>query len=233
MPARSSWTTYVCTVAFLLVGLLAGCNETEVSGPVSQKTETTAVPLAVQGPERLILAFGDSLYAGYGLKRGESMPARVEVLLREKGINATVVNAGVSGDTTAAGRKRLAFTLDNLPRKPDLVMLGLGGNDVLRQIPITETRANLVAMLEELRKRDIPVVLTGMRAPPNLGPDFARQFDTIYPELAQQYRAELDPFILEGVLGDRQLMLPDGIHPNEKGVNAMAARIAPIVARGL
>ncbi len=96
-------------------------------------------------------------------------------------------------------------------------MLGLGGNDVLRQIPVTETRANLVAMLEELRKRDIPVVLTGMRAPPNLGPDFARQFDTIYPELAQQYRAELDPFILEGVLGDRQLMLPDGIHPNEKG----------------
>jgi acyl-CoA thioesterase-1 len=158
------------------------------------------------------------------------MPARVEVLLREKGINATVVNAGVSGDTTSAGRKRLAFTLDNLPRKPDLVLLGLGGNDVLRQIPVTETRANLVAMLDELRRRDIPVVLTGMRAPPNLGPDFARQFDAIYIDLAREYRAGLDPFILEGVVGDRQLMLPDGIHPNKKGVDVMAKRIAPIVA---
>jgi acyl-CoA thioesterase-1 len=222
----------VYAVAFLLVGLLAGCNEAEVAAPVSQKTETAAAaaPLAVQGPERLILAFGDSLYAAYGLKRGESMPARVEVLLREKGINATVVNAGVSGDTTSAGRKRLAFTLDNLPRKPDLVLLGLGGNDVLRQIPVTETRANLVAMLDELRRRDIPVVLTGMRAPPNLGPDFARQFDAIYIDLAREYRAGLDPFILEGVVGDRQLMLPDGIHPNKKGVDVMAKRIAPIVA---
>jgi acyl-CoA thioesterase-1 len=151
-------------------------------------------------------------------------------LLRQQGINATVVNAGVAGDTTSAGRKRLAFALDNLPRKPDVVILGLGGNDVLRQIPVTETRANLSAMLEELRRRDIPVVLTGMRAPPNLGPDYAGQFDPIYPELARQYGAELDPFVLAGVIGDRRLMQPDGIHPNADGVDVMAARIAPIVA---
>lgn len=235
MPAKARLPSYVFIVAVLLLGLLAGCNETEVSGrtQATQTAEAATAALPVQGPERIILAFGDSLYSGYGLKRGESMPARVEVLLREKGVNATVVNAGVSGDTTAAGRQRLAFALDALPRKPDLVLLGLGGNDVLRQIPVGETRANLVAMLEELRRREIPVVLTGLRAPPNLGPDYARQFDAIYPELAREFQAELDPFVLDGVIGDRRLMLPDGIHPNGDGVNVMAARIAPIVARRL
>ncbi|MEP6786458.1 MAG: arylesterase [Sphingomonadales bacterium] len=195
-----------------------------------QNAQVATIAVEVKGPERLVLAFGDSLYAGYGLKRGESMPAHVETLLRQQGINAKVVNAGVSGDTTSAGRKRLTFVLDKLPRKPDLVMLGLGGNDVLRQLPVAETRANMVAMLDELRRRDIPVVLTGMRAPPNLGPDYVGQFDTMYPDLARKYRADLDPFVLAGVLGDRRLMLPDGIHPNAKGVDVMAARIAPIVA---
>ena len=142
-------------------------------------------------------------------------------------------NAGVSGDTTAAARKRLPFTLDNLPREPDLVMLGLGGNDVLRQIPLSETRANLIAMLDELRRRDIPVMLTGMRAPPNLGPDYTVPFDAMYPELAKKYGATLDPFLLAGTIGDRRLMLPDGVHPNARGVNIIAARIAPIVAEGL
>jgi acyl-CoA thioesterase-1 len=235
MPVKRGLPAYVCAAAILQVGLLAGCNQSSVANRTEAPESTTAAPatIAVKGPERLILAFGDSLYAGYGLKRGESMPAHVETLLRQQGINATVVNAGVSGDTTAAGRKRLIFTLDNLPRKPDLVLLGLGGNDVLRQIPVAETRANLVAMLDELRRRHIPVLLTGMRAPPNLGPDYARPFDALYPELARSYKAALDPFVLTGVLGNRGLMLPDGIHPNAKGVDVMAARIAPIVADAL
>lgn len=232
MPVKFGSTTYVCAAAFLQVGLLAACNQTDTGNRVElpQNTQAAVAPVAVKGPERLILAFGDSLYAGYGLNRGESLPEDVEALLRRGGVNAKIVNAGVSGDTTSAGRKRLIFALDNLPRKPDLVMLGLGGNDVLRQIPVTETRANLVAMLDELRRRDIPVVLTGMRAPPNLGPDYARPFDAMYPELARSYGAVLDPFVLAGVLGDRRLMLPDGIHPNAKGVDVMAARIAPMVA---
>jgi acyl-CoA thioesterase I len=152
------------------------------------------------------------------------------VLLRKQGVNATVVNAGVSGDTTAAGRKRLTFTLDKLARKPDLVMLGLGGNDLLRQIPLLETRANLIAMLGELRRREIPVVLTGMRAPPNLGPDYTVPFDSMYPELAGKYGAALDPFLLAGTIGNRQLMLPDGVHPNARGVGIIATRITPMVA---
>jgi acyl-CoA thioesterase I len=235
MPVKSWLSVYVCAVAFLQVALLAGCNQAEVAAPLDppQNARVATAPVAVQGPERLILAFGDSLYAGYGLKRGENLPAHVEALLRRQGINAKVVNAGVSGDTTAAGRKRLNFALDHLSRKPDLVMLGLGGNDVLRQIPISETRANLVAMLDELRRRDIPVVLTGMRAPPNLGPDYAGPFDKMYPELARTYNAALDPFVLANVVGDRRLMLPDGVHPNSKGLDVMATRIAPIVAGAL
>ena len=235
MPVKLGLSPYVCAAAFLQVALLAGCNQPDVTNRTegAQNAQISTVGVSVKGPERLILAFGDSLFAGYGLKSGENMPAHVETLLRQKDINAKVVNAGVSGDTTSAGRKRLAFTLDNLPRKPDLVILGLGGNDVLRQIPVAETRANLVAMLDELRRRNIPVVLTGMRAPPNLGPDYAGQFDTIYPKLARTYDAALDPFVLAGVVGDRQLMLADGIHPNAKGVRVMAARIASIVARRL
>ncbi|KQM91005.1 GDSL family lipase [Sphingomonas sp. Leaf22] len=184
----------------------------------------------VAGPERLVLAFGDSLYAGYGLARGDSLPDDLQDALRADGINARVVNGGISGDTSAAGRQRLAYTLDRLDRKPDLVLLGLGGNDVLRQIPPAETRANFVAMLEELQKRGIPVVLTGMLVPPNLGPDYAATFNRIWPDMAKRYDATLDPFILAGVLGDRALMLPDGIHPNAQGVDRIVARLGPVVA---
>lgn len=235
MPMKAGSSPYAVAAALLQVGLLGGCERADVgnraTGPENaQAAEPAVQQIAVKGPERLILAFGDSLYAGYGLGRGQSMPAHVERLLRQQGINAKVINAGVSGDTTSAGRKRLAFTLDKLPRKPDLVMLGLGGNDVLRQIPVAETRANLTAMLDELRRRGIPVVLTGMRAPPNLGPDYTVPFDAMYAELARKYGAALDPFVLAGVIGDRRLMLPDGVHPNVKGIDIMAARIAPIVA---
>ena len=238
MPIKFGSSAYAGAIAVLQVALLAGCDRADSGNqtgqlPATQISAPMSPPASVKGPERLVLAFGDSLYAGYGLKPGESMPAHVEALLRREGINARVVNAGVSGDTTAAGRKRLVFALEKLPRKPDLVLLGLGGNDVLRQIPIAETRRNLVAILDELRRRNIAVVLTGMRAPPNLGPDYAGRFDAMYPELARAYRAELDPFVLAGVIGDRRLMLADGIHPNAKGIDVMAGRIAPIVARRL
>ncbi len=222
--------------------LLAGCNRPDLSeGNDTMPVDAvgTATPIAagpqvkVAGPERLILAFGDSLYAGYGLARGDSLPDDLQDALRGQGIDARVVNAGISGDTSAAGRRRLAFTLDRLARKPDLVLLGLGGNDVLRQIPPAETRANFVAMLDELRRRDIPVVLTGMMVPPNLGPDYAAQFNRIWPDMARRYDAVLDPFILAGVIGDRRLMLPDGIHPNAQGVDRIVTRLAPVVAKRL
>jgi acyl-CoA thioesterase I len=236
---KRRWT-YVCAGAILQVALLAGCSPagdssgTNAAAPAERRVQATpSAAMPVSGPERLVLAFGDSLYAGYGLKPDESLPADLEALLRGRGIDARLVNGGVSGDTSAAGVKRLAFTLDRLERKPDLVLLGLGGNDVLRQIPVEETRANLVIMLDMLKARGIPVMLTGMLAPPNLGPDYADRFNAIFPELAKMYGAPLDPFILAGVLGDRRLMLPDGIHPNAQGVDVMARRIAPLIAQRL
>ncbi len=225
-------TAFVGAVAPLL--FLAACSD-EVTAPTAPQTAETA-PVATPRPvgdERLIVAFGDSLYAGYGLGKGESLPARLESELRQAGINATVINAGVSGDTSAAGRQRLAFTLDGLPRAPDLVILGLGGNDALRQLPVAETRNEMTAMMDELKRRGIPVLLTGMRAPPNLGPDYAAAFERIWPDLAKQYGAGLYPFILDGVITDPALMQRDGLHPTAAGVARMADAIAPLAQKAL
>lgn len=234
-----SWRTYAVPGALLQAALsLSACGSAEAPAPAATDNAAAPAPAPaasapVSGPKRLVLAFGDSLYAGYGLKRGESLPDAVQARLRAQGTDATIVNAGVSGDTTAGGRRRLAYTLDRLERAPDLVLLGLGGNDVLRQVPPAETRANLAAMLDELARRKIPVVLTGMMAPPNLGPDYAGRFNAIYPALAKEHGAPLYPFILDGVIGQRALMLPDGVHPNARGVQRIADRVAPLVTGAL
>lgn len=228
-----------CGAATLLFQalLVAGCQQSSEPAQNVADNAAQAAPVeevaAPQGDERLVLAFGDSLYAGYGLDKGQGLPEQLQNALRRDGINARVVNAGVSGDTTAAGRQRLAFALDNLPRKPDLVLLGLGGNDALRQLSPAETRANMVAMLDELKRREIPVALTGMVAPPNLGPDYAGAFNPIWTDLAKDYDAALYPFILDGVIGNRALMLPDGIHPNAQGVERIVGKVAPVVAEQL
>lgn len=225
-------TRYV--VASMLVQALAlsACSA-PVPSPATTTTAMAAKTARPAGPERLILAFGDSLYAGYGLERGQSLPDAIQSRLRTGGINATIVNAGVSGDTSAAGRQRLAFVLDNLPRKPDLVLLGLGGNDVLRQIPATETRLNMAAMLDELDKRGLRVMLTGMKAPPNLGPDYVAAFDAIWPDLAATHKEALYPFILDGVIGNPALMQGDHVHPNVRGVGRIADTLAPLVGAQL
>lgn len=215
----------------LLVAIqgLAACG----SNPVAQdapKNEAKAQPAVY---DKLVVAFGDSLYAGYRLAANEGLAPQLQAALKADGINARVHNAGVSGDTTGAGRTRLAFVLDNLERKPDLVVLGLGGNDMLRGIKPAETRTNMEAMLDELRKREIPVVLTGMLAAPNLGQDYAGAFNAIFPELAKEYGAPLYPFFLENVVTDAAMMLPDGIHPNAKGVSRVVEGLSPLVEAAL
>lgn len=218
----------------IAVLLLVGCSAQPSATPANDAARAGPVetPRPV-GDERLVLAFGDSLYAGYGLGKGESLPARLEARMRMAGVNATVVNAGVSGDTSAAGRQRLAFTLDSLQRAPDLVILGLGGNDALRQISPDETRAELMAMMDELERRKIRVLLTGMRAPPNLGPAYAEAFEPIWPELAAKFGAGLYPFILDGVITDPALMQRDGVHPTAAGVERMADALAPLALKAL
>ena len=226
-------------VALLLsVQLASGCSEQVPTPEPNQPQSTNAAAASTaaepqQQGERLVLAFGDSLYAGYGLEQGQSFPALLEKELEARGIPAKVVNAGVSGDTTAGGLRRLAFTLDGLERKPDLVVLGLGANDMLRGLDPAETRFNLEAMLKELDRRGIPVMLTGMLAPRNMDSAYIRQFEAIYPELAQRYGADLDPFLLEGVITRPDLLLQDGMHPNAQGTRSIARRLAPQVAEAL
>jgi acyl-CoA thioesterase-1 len=220
--------------ALLMVQLAAGCSDQSAVGESAQN-RAPAAPAAVQPREegKLVLAFGDSLYAGYRLGQDESFPAALERALAARGISARVANAGVSGDTTASGAQRLAFALDGLDRRPDLAIVGLGGNDVLRGLSPDETRRNLEAILAELQRREIPVLLTGMLAPRNMGEEYVARFDAIYPELARAYDAELYPFFLDGVITRPGMMLDDGIHPNAQGIEAIVGRVAPMVAEAL
>lgn len=214
--------------------LAAGCSQQAEAPPVEQANSSVGQKsVRPQADERLVLALGDSLYAGYGVAQAESFPSILQRELGERGISAKVVNAGVSGDTTAGGRARLAFTLDGLPRTPDLVLVGLGANDALRGLDPAQTRANLDAILTELKRRDIPVLLTGMMAPRNMDQAYLRSFDGIYPDLAKKYGAALDPFFIEGVITDRALLLNDGLHPNAAGIRKMAERIAPLAQERL
>jgi acyl-CoA thioesterase I len=203
------------------------------SNPVAQETPKTEAQAEAPTYDKLVVAFGDSLYAGYKLAPNEGLAPQLQAALKGDGINARVHNAGVSGDTTAAGKIRLSFVLDNLERTPDLVVLGLGGNDMLRGIKPAETHANMVAMLDELKKRDIPAILTGMLASPNMGQDYANAFNPIFPELAKQYHTPLYPFFLDGVVTDKALMLDDNIHPNAKGVARVVEGLSPLVEAAL
>ena len=181
----------------------------------------------------LILAFGDSLYAGYGLAPQESFPAQLEKALKLDGLAVTVLNAGVSGETTAGGLQRLDFTLDGLSRKPDLALVGLGANDMLRGLDPAAARANLLAICTALRRRDIDVMMTGMLAAPNLGQDYGGRFNRIFPDVARRCGATLYPFFLEKVIDQPQLLLADRLHPNSAGIGRIVASIKPAVAREL
>lgn len=224
---RRSWSKMM--VSGVLAVMLVACGDAaeDVTAPPASGAALGSgegpPPIPVMGPERRIVAFGDSLFAGYGLDPAQSYPARLEAALRAKGVNARIANAGVSGDTTAAGLQRLAFTLDAQAEKPDLFILELGGNDLLRGLSPEETKANLGKMLEELKARDIPVLLMGMRAPPNYGPEFQAEFDAMYRDLAEAHGAELIPFWLEDIYQDQSLFQSDRIHPTAEGIERLVA----------
>jgi acyl-CoA thioesterase I len=217
------------TLASLILSLAACSGDKPSPAPDKGSGRTNQVAAAPIADGKLVLAFGDSLYAGYQLGATEGLAPALERALAAQGIAATVHNAGVSGDTTAAGLARLAFTLDGLPKKPDLALVGLGGNDMLRGLSPDQTRSNLDAILSELQKRGIPVVLTGMLATRNMGPDYVKAFDPIYPVLAKKHGATLYPFMLEGIAGNPKLLLGDGIHPNPAGVEVIVSKLGPVV----
>lgn len=185
---------------------------------------TTAYAADTKAPIR-ILAFGDSLTAGYGLTDpAEAFPVQLEKALKDKGYNVAILPGGISGDTTSGGRSRLDWSLE---AKPDAVIVELGGNDALRAIDPKITADNLNAIVRGIQKAGLPILIVGMLAPPNLGRDFEDRFNAIYPKLAADTGAPLYPFFLEGAITQADLMQNDHIHPNAKGVQVIVAKMLP------
>jgi acyl-CoA thioesterase I len=177
-----------------------------------------------------IVALGDSLTAGYGLAAGEDFATRLEAALVASGIDAIVANAGVSGDTASAGAARVDWAV---PDGAALVIVELGANDALRGIDPAVTRKALSDLLARLGARNLRALLVGMRAPPNMGEDYVRSFDAIYPDLAREHAVPLYPFFLDGVAGAANLNQPDGMHPTAAGVEEIVRRILPVVIAAL
>jgi len=181
-----------------------------------------------------ILAFGDSLTAGYGLDPEQAFPRQLEQALRQQGHDVRVINGGVSGDTSSAGLSRLDWVLAGLKNgRPDLVILELGANDALRGIPPDITRDNMAKMLAILEKAKITTLIAGMMAPPNMGPDYGAAFNRIFPELAAKHHDDLYPFFLDGVAGNARLNQSDAMHPNARGVAIIVGKMMPYILQAL
>ncbi|WP_343713615.1 arylesterase [Inquilinus sp.] len=185
-----------------------------------------ALPASAQAGPIRILALGDSLTAGFGLDPADGFVPQLQAALRGQGFDVTVLNGGVSGDTSAGGLDRLDWALAD---KPDLVLVELGANDMLRGVDPASTRANLDKILARLGQEKLPTLLAGMRAAPNLGPDYAKAFDPIFPDLAKAHGVALYPFFLDGVAMVAALNQADGMHPNPAGVKLIVERITPAV----
>jgi len=173
-----------------------------------------------------VLALGDSLTAGYGLDAGHAMPDVLQAALKQAGQDITIINAGVSGDTAAQGAARFDWSLT-----PEVkaMILELGANDALRGLPPEQAEKALRQIMDKAKAKNLPVLILGMKAPPNLGSDYQTKFDSIFPRLAADYGAMFYPFYLEGVAADPSLNQADGIHPNDKGVAIIVPRLVPLV----
>ena len=189
---------------------------------------TLLPPVAATAAPIRILALGDSLTAGYGLGPDDGFTSQLERALKAAGLDVTVINAGVSGDTAEGGLARLDWALGG---GADAAIVELGANDMLRGMDPANTRKALDAILAKLAEKKIPVLLAGMRAAPNLGADYVARFDGLYPDLAAKYGAILYPFFLDGVAAERGLLQADGLHPNTKGVALIVERMLPSVER--
>jgi acyl-CoA thioesterase-1 len=215
--------TILTPLAFLLV--LAASMYVGRERIISK--QKVSEPPPAQGT--VILAFGDSLTAGYGLPYADSYPAQLERHLRDRNISVSVLNSGISGDTTAGGARRIAWVLEN--GKPSIVLVGLGGNDALRATDPGETERNLRAIVKEIKDFGATPVLLGMRAPQNLGKAYRDQFDSLYARIAQEESIPLVPFMLDGIALVPELNLPDGIHPTRNGYELMVNQnIMPVLS---
>ncbi len=203
-------------LAVLLSGMLPAIGQT--------------APLASSGDAVRLLLLGDSLTAGYGLPASDAFSVQLDRALADRGHVVEIVNAGVSGDTTAGGLARLAWALADMPEDgPRAALVALGGNDGLRGLEPSETKANLKGIVDRLQKEGVAVLLAGMLAPPNLGRDYGAEFNSLFPAVAKESGILFYPFFLEGVAADPTLNQADGIHPNAEGVRDIVARMLPMI----
>jgi len=210
-----------------IIPFLSSCNP----NPEKKKTETGMQVLEVE-PKKTILFFGNSLTAGYGIDPEESFAGRIQSRLDSLEKEFRVINGGLSGETTAGGLSRLDWFLEE---EPYLFILELGGNDGLRGIPLTETKKNLLAIVTKVQAKypNTKVILAGMQIPPNMGQEYTEEFKAIYPAVASEKNIELIPFLLEGVAGNPDLNLPDGIHPTAEGHRLVMETLWPYISTAL
>lgn len=201
--------------SFLLILFALSCQTAAADG--SSETADT---------RPRIVAFGNSLTAGLGVSRNDAYPAQLQRRLEQLEYRYRVINAGVSGDTTAGGLRRVPWVLST---KPDLLILELGGNDGLRGLSLEQTKNNLSRIIEQLQQADVTVILAGMKLPPNYGQDYTRNFEAMYPALAKQYHLPLIPFFLEGVAASSALNQPDGIHPTKEGYRIVVEQVLKLL----
>ena len=209
------------------IALLVGCggndstrshNAQSAQGEQGAQSAQGAQGAQTRAKPRIVF-LGDSLTAGLGLSANQSFPSLIGKKLDDRGLDYEVVNAGVSGDTSAGGVRRLDWSLEGDVK---VLIVALGGNDGLRGLPPGDLKKNLATILDRARVKQITVILAGMEAPPNNGPDYTREFHEVYEQLATEYKVRLIPFLLQGVAGDASLNQPDGIHPNTRGAEIVA-----------
>jgi acyl-CoA thioesterase-1 len=212
--------------SILFIGLLvvAGCGRDQPATAGGSTDPAPAAPVSAPSSRPRVVFLGDSLTAGLGLPADEAFPAVIQRRIDEEHLGYDVINAGVSGDTTAGGLRRVDWVLSGDVR---VLVIALGGNDGLRGLPPGEMKQNLSRIVERARNRGIEVVLAGMEAPPNVGPEYTSAFRNVYREIAQEQRVPLIPFLLRGVAGESALNQADGIHPNEEGARRVAAVVWP------
>ena len=211
---------------FFISLLLISCGENtkKKNEKTNTEVEATVSDVVPDGKTKVILFFGDSLTAGYGLEPEEAFPALIQAYIDSLDLDYTVVNAGLSGETTSGGRNRLSWVLN---QQTDVFVLELGANDGLRGIPLSETRKNLETIVNAVRERnpETEILIAGMQIPPNMGKDYTAEFRSIFPELAEEQQLHLIPFLLEGVAGNPDLNQADGIHPTFEGHKIVAENV--------
>lgn len=214
-------------IIFSVISLLYACGSSENK---NQETEEAPQDQTEQKAQKTILFFGNSLTAGYGIDPEDAFAGLTQARIDSLGLDYRVINGGLSGETTAGGLSRLDWFLEE---EPYLFILELGGNDGLRGIALTETKSNLLAIIDKVKAKypETKIILAGMQIPPNMGPEYTQEFQEIYPAVAEEKNVTLIPFLLEGVAGDPELNLPDGIHPTEEGHKIVFETVWPFIEK--